>query len=231
MTGDKSLIFATWMGVFIYGYLNAMLGIVLPNLMEKLQLDKSRAALFFMMNSIGLIVASIPSGLVMDVLGTKVVVLPGPVPGDGCFLVAGVDPILETSLCPGLRSGSGRRHGDRGRKHGDVVGQFLASGDSGKPAQSVFRRRCFCGSVSGDAGAPAMGILRSAQGLSPFGRRHPDVPPGPFLPNTGGKPGDTLRSLGYFADTAPPAAANASGLPLCGNRVFHLDLDGYTLHH
>jgi hypothetical protein len=53
MTGDKSLIFATWMRVFIYGYLNAMLGIVLPNLMEKRQLDKSRAALFFMMNSIG----------------------------------------------------------------------------------------------------------------------------------------------------------------------------------
>ncbi len=77
MTGDKSLIFATWMGVFIYGYLNAMLGIVLPNLMEKLQLDKSRAALFFMVNSIGLIVASVPSGLVMDVLGTKVVVCLG----------------------------------------------------------------------------------------------------------------------------------------------------------
>jgi fucose permease len=77
MTGDKSLIFATWMGVFIYGYLNAMLGIVLPNLMEKLQLDKSRAALFFMMNSIGLIVASVPSGLAMDVLGTKVVVCLG----------------------------------------------------------------------------------------------------------------------------------------------------------
>src|SRR3984957_604406 len=77
MTGDKSLIFATWMGVFIYGYLNAMLGIVLPNLMEKLQLDKSRAALFFMMNSIGLIVASVPSGLAMDVLGPRVVVCLG----------------------------------------------------------------------------------------------------------------------------------------------------------
>src|ERR1700678_1204579 len=77
MAGGRLLILAAWMGVFIYGYLNAMLGIVLPNLMEKLQLDKSRAGLFFMMNSIGLIVASVPSGLAMDVLGTKVVVCLG----------------------------------------------------------------------------------------------------------------------------------------------------------
>jgi fucose permease len=77
MAGGKQLIFAAWMGVFIYGYLNAMLGIALPNLMEKLKLDKSRAGVFFMTSSIGLIVASVPSGVAMDMLGTKLVVCLG----------------------------------------------------------------------------------------------------------------------------------------------------------
>lgn len=82
MTGGRPLILAAWLGIFIYGYLNAMLGIVLPNLMEKLKLNKSQAGVFFMISSIGLIVASVPSGLTMDVLGTKLVVCLG------LFLVA-----------------------------------------------------------------------------------------------------------------------------------------------
>ncbi len=59
MTGGRPLILAAWLGIFIYGYLNAMLGIVLPNLMEKLKLNKSQAGVFFMISSIGLIVASV----------------------------------------------------------------------------------------------------------------------------------------------------------------------------
>jgi fucose permease len=82
MIGGRSLILAAWLGILIYGYLNAMLGIVLPNLMEKLKLNKSQAGVFFMISSIGLIVASVPSGLTMDALGTKVVVCVG------LFLVA-----------------------------------------------------------------------------------------------------------------------------------------------
>ena len=31
MIGGKSLILAAWLGIFVYGYLNAMLGIVLAN--------------------------------------------------------------------------------------------------------------------------------------------------------------------------------------------------------
>jgi fucose permease len=77
MAGSRLLIFAAWMGVFIYGYLNAMLGIVLPNLMEKLNLDKSRAGVFFMASSIGLIVGSLPSGVAMDTVGTKLIVCLG----------------------------------------------------------------------------------------------------------------------------------------------------------
>ena len=83
MTGGRPLILAAWLGILIYGYLNAMLGIVLPNLMEKLKLNKSQAGVFFMTSSIGLIVASVPSGAnPMDVLGTKLVVCLG------LFLVA-----------------------------------------------------------------------------------------------------------------------------------------------
>jgi fucose permease len=77
MNGSRALMLAAWLGIFIYGYLNAMLGIVLPNLMEKLRLAKSQAGTFFMISSIGLIVASLPSGLVMDTLGTKIVVCMG----------------------------------------------------------------------------------------------------------------------------------------------------------
>ncbi len=73
MIGGRALIFAAWSGVFIYGYLNAMLGIVLPNLMEKLKLDKTQAGEFFMFSSIGLLVSSVPSGLTMDYSGTKLV--------------------------------------------------------------------------------------------------------------------------------------------------------------
>ena len=73
MIGGRGLIFAAWSGVFIYGYLNAMLGIVLPNLMEKLALDKTQAGKFFMFSSIGLLVSSVPSGLTMDFSGTKLV--------------------------------------------------------------------------------------------------------------------------------------------------------------
>lgn len=73
---------AAWLGILIYGYLNAMLGIVLPNLMEKLKLDKSQAGTFFMLSSVGLLVASVPSGLTMDILGTKLVICLG------LFLVA-----------------------------------------------------------------------------------------------------------------------------------------------
>jgi fucose permease len=54
-----------------------MLGIVLPNLMEKLKLDKAQAGTFFMISSIGLLVSSVPSGLVMDAIGTKLVVCLG----------------------------------------------------------------------------------------------------------------------------------------------------------
>jgi len=54
----------------------------LPNLMEKLKLNKSQAGVFFMFSSVGLIVASIPAGLTMDALGTKLVVCLG------LFLVA-----------------------------------------------------------------------------------------------------------------------------------------------
>lgn len=82
MIGDKALVLAAWSGICIYGYLNAMLGIVLPNLIEKLRLDKSQAGAFFMLSSVGLIVSSIPSGLTMDVLGTKVIICVG------LFLVA-----------------------------------------------------------------------------------------------------------------------------------------------
>ena len=74
MSGGKALILAAWLGILVYGYLNAMLGIVLPNLMDKLKLDKSQAGTFFMISSIGLLVSSVPSGLAMDALGTKVVV-------------------------------------------------------------------------------------------------------------------------------------------------------------
>jgi fucose permease len=73
MIGGRALIFAAWSGVFIYGYLNAMLGIVLPNLMEKLKLDKTQAGEFFMFSSIGLLVSSVPSGLTMDYSGTKLI--------------------------------------------------------------------------------------------------------------------------------------------------------------
>src|SRR5207245_10284065 len=65
-----------------YGYLNAMLGIVLPNLMEKLRLDKAQAATFFMLTYVGLLAAAVPSGPVMDAFGTKLVVCLG------LFLVA-----------------------------------------------------------------------------------------------------------------------------------------------
>jgi fucose permease len=82
MTGGRSLILAAWLGIFVYGYLNAMLGIVLPNLMEKLKLDKSQAGTFFMISSVGLLVAAVPSGLTMDALGTKLIVCLG------LFLVA-----------------------------------------------------------------------------------------------------------------------------------------------
>lgn len=82
MLGGRSLILAAWSGIFIYGYLNAMLGIVLPNLIEKLKLTKSQAGAFFMVSSVGLIVSSVPSGLTMDALGTKLVVC------IGLFLVA-----------------------------------------------------------------------------------------------------------------------------------------------
>jgi fucose permease len=77
LAGGRLLILAAWLGIFIYGYLNAMLGIVLPNLMEKLHLDKAQAATFFMLTSVGLLVAAVPSGLVMDAFGTKVVVCLG----------------------------------------------------------------------------------------------------------------------------------------------------------
>lgn len=77
MTGSTSLIFAAWMGIFVYGYLNAMLGIVLANLMTKLKLDKSQAATFFMISSVGLLAAAVPSGLTMDTLGTKLIVCLG----------------------------------------------------------------------------------------------------------------------------------------------------------
>src|SRR5438552_18001662 len=77
MTGGRALILAAWLGICIYGYLNAMLGIVLPNLMEKLKLDKSQAGTFLMVRSIGLIVSSVPSGLTMVVFGTTVIVYVG----------------------------------------------------------------------------------------------------------------------------------------------------------
>ena len=77
MSGGRWLIFAAWMGIFVYGYLNAMLGIVLPNLMAKLKLDKSQAGTFFMISSIGLLVAAVPSGVTMDALGTKLIVCLG----------------------------------------------------------------------------------------------------------------------------------------------------------
>jgi len=82
MTGGRPLILAAWLGIFVYGYLNAMLGIVLPNLTAKLKLNKSQAGVFFMASSIGLIAASVPSGLTMDAVGTKLVVCLG------LFLVA-----------------------------------------------------------------------------------------------------------------------------------------------
>jgi fucose permease len=82
MSSGFALTAAAWLGILIYGYLNAMLGIVLPNLMEKLKLDKAQAGTFFMFCSIGLIVSSIPSGPIMDSFGTKLVVC------IGLFLVA-----------------------------------------------------------------------------------------------------------------------------------------------
>ena len=77
MSGGTALMIAGWMGILLYGYLNAMLGTVLPNLMEKLNLDKAQAGSFFMVISIGLIVSSVPSGPVIDALGTKMVVCLG----------------------------------------------------------------------------------------------------------------------------------------------------------
>src|SRR5258708_38375246 len=83
MIGGRSRLLAAWLGIFVYGYLNAMLGIVLPNLMAKLKLDKSQSGTFFMISSVGLLVAAVPSGLTMDALGTKLIICLG------LFLVAG----------------------------------------------------------------------------------------------------------------------------------------------
>ena len=77
MSSCTALMVAGWMGVLVYGYLNAMLGTVLPNLTEKLKLDKAQAGSFFMAISIGLVVSSVPSGPAMDALGTKTVVCLG----------------------------------------------------------------------------------------------------------------------------------------------------------
>src|SRR4051812_46118156 len=90
MTGGTGLILAAWLGICIYGYLSAMLGIVLPNLMEKLRLDKSQAGAFFMTSSVGLIVSSIPSGMVMDIFGTKVIVCTGLLLVAASFLGLGI---------------------------------------------------------------------------------------------------------------------------------------------
>jgi len=50
---------------------------VLPNLIKKLRLDKSQAGTFFMIISVGLLIATVPSGLTMDVLGTKLIICLG----------------------------------------------------------------------------------------------------------------------------------------------------------
>jgi hypothetical protein len=46
MNGGRTLIVAAWLGIFIYGYLNAMLGTVLPNLMENSGWRSRRPVLF-----------------------------------------------------------------------------------------------------------------------------------------------------------------------------------------
>jgi len=77
MSSTATLMVAACMGIFIYGYLSAMLGVVLPNLMGKLSVDKAQAGRFFMSVYIGQLVSSVPSGPAMDRFGTKMVLALG----------------------------------------------------------------------------------------------------------------------------------------------------------
>ena len=160
MTGGRPLILAAWLGIFIYGYLNAMLGIVLPNLMEKLKLNKSQAGVFFMISSIGLIVASVPSGLTMDALGTKLVVCVG------LFLVAvafwglGVVGSSKALYSMAFVLGPWRLHGRGWREHCDFPGELHSARNRSQLAELVFRRRRLRSPISGDAGAQTAGAFQ-----------------------------------------------------------------------
>lgn len=161
MTGGRPLILAAWLGILIYGYLNAMLGIVLPNLMEKLKLNKSQAGVFFMISSIGLIVASVPSGLTMDVLGTKLVVCLG------LFLVAvafwGLGVVNSSKALYSMAFVLGL--GGSMVVAGENTAISLVNSTQREIAANLlnlfFWRRCFRGSVSCNAGTQARRVFGS----------------------------------------------------------------------
>lgn len=73
----SSEMLAGYMGIFIFGYLMALVGIILPNLTDKLRLDRGQAGHFFLATYIGMALASVPAGLAMDRIGTKALVCLG----------------------------------------------------------------------------------------------------------------------------------------------------------
>ncbi len=231
MTGGRPLILAGWLGIFIYGYLNAMLGIVLPNLMEKLKLSKSQAGVFFMTSSIGLIVASVPSGLTMDALGTKLVVCLGlflvAIAFWGLGIVSTAKALYSMAFVLGL-GGSMVVAGEntaislvnstQREIAANLLNLFFGVGAFVAPflVMPVLKRRGFTG-VLKVSSVLTLVILALHLVLS-F--------PKPLVAQ-----GFPLAQTGALLDATQIVASDVPGFSLCGHRVLGVELDRHILHH
>ena len=94
------LILAAILAIFVYGMIAAMLGTILPDLSSRFKLTPQQNGTIALMQAIGLIVASISVGPLIDNEGKKVG--PGAGPGDhyaGAISLCRSRPDTRASVC------------------------------------------------------------------------------------------------------------------------------------
>lgn len=78
------LIFAAILAIFVYGMIAAMLGTILPELSERFHLTPTQNGTIAFVQALGLIIASLGVGPLLDTQGDKA----GLILGLGCIAVA-----------------------------------------------------------------------------------------------------------------------------------------------
>ena len=110
------LIFAAILAIFVYGMIAAMLGTILPDLSERFKLTPTQNGTIAIAQALGLMIASLGVGPLLDTEGDKIGLILGLVLIAVALLAAAARRGIRQHRVSAVSAGSGRGHRGHGRQ-------------------------------------------------------------------------------------------------------------------